>query len=581
MERRVLIAILLSVAVLYGYQALFPAPPAKPREQAASTSSAPTGGAPSGVAASNVPAPSPAPTTAAANAPAAVVTESAERDVVIENALVRAVFTNRGGRLKSWQLKKHQDVAGRQVDLVPQELPPGHPLPFSLRVDENDLTPRLNTALFRATTEGGGAERPSTLAFDYEDASGLKARKEFRIEPESYIVTFSASVHHGAKEFVPYVQWGPGLGDSGASAGGGSFFTGNLVQPPGAISYDGDSVTRAPATSVAEGKVHEGALRFAGVDDHYFIAAAINPGQTRVEYRALSVPVPGDADARREYVMQTFRFPKAPQAAKFYIGPKSFDEMKATDAEFVRAINFGMFSFLCIPFLSALKWIHAVVGNWGWTIIIFTIFINIVMFPLRHKSMVSMKKMQAIQPQLKAIQDRYKDLKVSDPSRQKMNTEVMNLYREKGVNPASGCVPMLLTFPVLLAFYSMLSQAIELRGAPFGLWIHDLSLPDPYYIFPVLMGAAMFWQTKMTPTSVDPMQQRMMLIMPVMFVALFLRSPSGLAIYYLMSTLLTIGQQYVTTRLIGAPVPAAPRPAAERRLKNAGSGRTEGAERKS
>ena len=156
-------------------------------------------------------------------------------------------------------------------------------------------------------------------------------------------------------------------------------------------------------------------------------------------------------------------------------------------------------------------------GNYGWAIVLLTVLINIAIFPLRHKSVVSMRKMQALQPQLKAIQDRYAGLKVTDPARQKMNTEVMNLYREKGVNPASGCVPMLLQFPVLLAFYSMLSQSIELRGADFGWWIHDLSRPDPYYVIPILMAVTMFWQTKITPTTADPAQQRVMLIMPLMF----------------------------------------------------------------
>jgi YidC/Oxa1 family membrane protein insertase len=193
-----------------------------------------------------------------------------------------------------------------------------------------------------------------------------------------------------------------------------------------------------------------------------------------------------------------------------------------------------------------------------------------------------MRKMQLIQPQVKAIQERYAHLKMTDPARQKMNTEVMNLYREKGVNPAAGCVPMLLTFPVLFAFYSLLSQAIELRGAEFGFWIHDLSQKDPYYVTPLLMGATMFWQQWLAPTSADPVQQRMMLIMPVVFTALFLGFPSGLAIYYLVSNLFQISQQYFTNRKLGPPpgVPP-PRPPAERRVKKVGAGRTAGAEGRS
>jgi YidC/Oxa1 family membrane protein insertase len=163
-----------------------------------------------------------------------------------------------------------------------------------------------------------------------------------------------------------------------------------------------------------------------------------------------------------------------------------------------------------VPLLGALQWIYGFVGNYGWSIVLLTILINIAIAPLRHKSVVSMRKMQAVQPQMKAIQDRYAGLKATDPAKQKMNTEIMNLYREKGVNPASGCVPMLLQFPVLLAFYSMLSQSIELRGADFTLWITDLSQPDPYYVIPILMAVTMFWQTKITPSTADPAQQRIM-----------------------------------------------------------------------
>jgi YidC/Oxa1 family membrane protein insertase len=191
-----------------------------------------------------------------------------------------------------------------------------------------------------------------------------------------------------------------------------------------------------------------------------------------------------------------------------------------------------------------------------------------------------MRKMQEIQPQIKAIQERYKGLKITDPARQKMNTEVMNLYREKGVNPASGCLPMIMMMPVLIAFYSFLSVAIELRGAEFGLWIQDLSRPDPYFVVPILMGASMFWQQRITPTTVDPMQQRIMLIMPVMFTFFFLWFPSGLVIYWFTSNLWAIGQQYFTYWLIGPPVPAAPRPPAERKLKTAGSGRSAGADKR-
>jgi YidC/Oxa1 family membrane protein insertase len=196
------------------------------------------------------------------------------------------------------------------------------------------------------------------------------------------------------------------------------------------------------------------------------------------------------------------------------------------------------------------------------------------MFPLRHKSVVSMRKMQEIQPEIKAIQERYKKLKVTDPARQKMNAEMMNLYRERGVNPASGCVPMLLTLPVLISFYSMLSVAIELRGAPFIGWITDLSRHDPLFITPVLMGATQFVQTKMTPTTMDPTQQKVMLLMPLMFMAFFLWAPSGLVLYWTVANMWAIGQQALTNKIIGPMPQRTVRPPAERKLKNAGAGRS-------
>src|SRR4029079_4016850 len=170
-----------------------------------------------------------------------------------------------------------------------------------------------------------------------------------------------------------------------------------------------------------------------------------------------------------------------------------FDVLAAIGPDMTRAINFGMFSVIVVPLLRSLKWVHTYVGNWGWSIVVLTIIINLILFPLQHKSIVSMRKMQEIQPQVKAIQDRYAKDKETDPEKQKMNQELMALYRERGVNPASGCVPILLTMPLLLAMWAMLQTSIELRGAAF-LWLPDLTQRDPYYVTPILMGATQFWQ---------------------------------------------------------------------------------------
>ncbi len=570
MERRIFLAVFLSFVVLYAFQSFFVPPPAPESPQPEAPAAAPES------AAAPPPEEGTAPAEPQAQRSRAVVSEPGERNIVLDTGNVRAVFTNRGGRIKAWFLKHYDaDEAGTPVNLVPTDTPPGTPLPFSLRVDEGGLTPTLNNAIYRVSQSG------ATITFEYEDASGLRVRKIFALDPQSYVIDFTADVRQGDRVYNPSVQWGPGLGDVGATSAGGSFFTGNYVQPPQAIYHDGEDVERVPAANVPEQPAYEGTFRFAGVDDHYFMAAAVNPGQARVEYRPMTLPAGDDPEEQRHLLAHTYSFPQSPSGMKFYFGPKAFEVLRSVDGELVRAIHFGIFAWLAVPLLGALQWIYGFVGNYGWAIIFLTILINLAIFPLRHKSVVSMRKMQELQPQLKAIQDRYADLKVTDPARQKMNTEVMNLYREKGVNPASGCVPMLLTMPVLFAFYSFLSVSIEIRGAGFGLWIQDLSRPDPYYVTPLLMAASMFWQQRITPSTADPAQQRVMLLMPIIFSVMFLSAPSGLVIYWFVSNLWAIGQQYFTNWLLG-PMPVhAVRPPAERRLKNAGAGKTQRAEKRS
>ncbi|MGH9255639.1 MAG: membrane protein insertase YidC [Vicinamibacterales bacterium] len=581
MERRVLVAVLLSFLVIYAFQALFVPPPPSPQPQGLPSPATPAAPA---VPPPSSPAPAPAPSPAAAEpVPAAVVGEPAERQILVETAAVSATLSNRGARILHWRLNNYRDDEGQPVDLVPSGLPADEPTPFSLRVDDDAITRRLNTALYRVVGDAGGrfdaTAGDTPLVFEFEDASGLRARKEFRFDSANYLIRFSVSVTLDGRELNPTVLWGPGLGDLGALLSGGSFFTGNYIQPPQAIYHRDGDVQRLPSTELAQQPAHEGQFRFAGVDDHYFLAAALDPGQARLEYRVVTLPGPGEA--QRQLLALSMTLPRPPTDVRFFYGPKQFDLLRSIDAELVRAINFGIFGWLAVPLLGALQWIYGFVGNYGWAIVLLTVVINIAIFPLRHKSVVSMRKMQVLQPQLKAIQDRYAGLKVSDPARQKMNTEIMNLYREKGVNPASGCVPMLLQFPVLLAFYSMLSQSIELRGAEFGLWILDLSQPDPYYVIPVLMAVTMFWQTKITPTTADPAQQRVMLIMPLLFTVFFLQAPSGLVIYWFVSNLWAIGQQYFTNWLIGPPPASAVRPPAERRTKSVGASRTSDAEKRS
>jgi YidC/Oxa1 family membrane protein insertase len=496
------------------------------------------------------------------------VTESVERDVPFENDLVSAVFSNRGAVLKSWKLKQFRDPSNQLHDLIPARIPADLPRPFSLRLQNQAVSDRLNSALYRVDAISAGH-----LRFEYEDAAGLKARKEFKLDPRTYVLAADVSVNVGGSAVAPVVQWGPGLGPLTAEA------QSRYAQRSAGIFYGNDDVTRLAPDAIAEQPAHDGPFGFAGIDDQYFLVAMVRPGITKVSYRTVNLPAPGGADMPVTLVAYEAQLSQKPGTERVFIGPKDFDVLRTVDQDLVRAINFGWFAWLVVPLLTSLKTVNGFVGNYGWSIIILTILINALMFPLRHKSVVSMRKMQEIQPEVKAIQDRYAKLKATDPARQKMNTEMMALYRERGVNPASGCIPMLLTMPVLFAFYQLLSVAIELRGAPFAGWITDLSTHDPLYVTPVLMGATMFVQQKMSPATLDPVQQKMMLIMPVVFTFMFLQAPSGLVLYWFVSNLWTIGQQMLTNRLIGPPNIRPARPPAERRLKKAGAGKTEAAEK--
>jgi YidC/Oxa1 family membrane protein insertase len=575
MERRVLLAIVLAFLVLYAWQALV-VPPPPPADVATESSDAAGGagrppGGPANAPGAAAPAPEAATPPSAVPTAEVVVGDTSERDVHLETETVSAVFTNRGGRLKSWRLKHYLDAGRQPLELVDARLADTHPLPFSLRAPEADVTATLNGATYAATVSPDAGS--TGVTFEYRDASGLHAIKEFRLEPKSFIVTFRAVVTQGDRPVNAAIQWGPAL----ASTGEGSTYS---QAAQGLVFVDG-SVERLAPDDIAEQPTYQGSFRYAGVDDHYFASLALDPGPATFTYQPVAVPpAPGSEVPARNLIAYTMERASAGAPVRFFVGPKDFDQLAAVDRDLVRTINYGIFSVIVVPLLRTLKWINGYIGNYGWSIVILTILINAMMFPLRHKSVVSMRKMQEIQPEAKVIQERYAKLKATDPAKQKMNQELMALYRERGVNPASGCVPMLLTMPVLFALFSLLSVSIELRGAPFVAWIHDLSLPDPYFVTPVLMGASQLWQQWMSPqVGVDPAQQKMMMLMPVVFTVFSLWFPAGVALYWLVSNVWGIGQTYLTNYLIGPPNIRAIRPPAERRMKKVGSGKTDAAAR--
>src|SRR5688572_17076492 len=576
MEKRVLLAIVLSFIVLYGYQAIFPPPEPQKPAPATQTPATPGAGVQPGTAATTPGAPAAPPPAGEAveQAPgaAAVVADTAERDITVENGSVLAIFSTRGGAIKSWRLKKYLDASKQPLELVPQDAPAGLPKPLTLSVGDPAISKTLAGALYRpSATAIDASTSPQTLTFEYQDAGGLAVRKAFTFDPKSpYVIRVSAQVTRGSESLLPTIQWGPAIG-SKLEVNASSYNA-----PPRPIYYTQDDVERIGATDVAEIANQQGTYGFAGVDDHYFLSAAVDPDQPlQLNYQVVPVHSTDPAeDPPPPYIAWAVTFKEPPDGKPFFFGPKDYDVLWSIDPDLTRAIHFGIFDVLVVPLLRALKWINGYIGNYGWSIIALTALINIVMFPLRHKSVVSMRRMQEIQPEVKAIQDRYSKLKMTDPARQNMNKEMMQLYKERGVNPASGCVPMLLTLPVLFAFYALLSVAIELRGAPFIGWIKDLSVYDPLFITPVLMGATQFVQTKMTPSTADPMQQRIMMFMPLMFMFMFIWAPSGLVLYWTVSNLWAIGQQALTNKMIGPPVVRTVRPPAERKVKSAGGGKS-------
>jgi YidC/Oxa1 family membrane protein insertase len=578
MERRVLLAIFLAFLVLYVWQAVFVKPAPKP-VQGTSVPSASTATPDSTVTRAGDSKPSPA--EAGPQAPAAppaelLVAERSERDVRVETRDVIAVFTNRGGRLKSWRLKRYLDQKGQPQELVENQIS-GQPLPFTLRTANDAMTATLNDALYTvagAPDTTGEATSPVDLRFEYRDSAGVHAVKTFHFDPVSYVVTANATLTEGDRALTPVIVWGPAIGDVGEQS--------SYVKKAEGILFENGKATRIPPADVAKQPVREGDFRYAGVDDNYFLTAALQPGPSKVTFHVVSIPPPPDSKTGRELVSYAIEPKPGDTAIKFFVGPKDFDVLMAIGPDLAKAIDFGIFTVIVVPLLRSLKWVNGYVGNYGWSIIILTFIINAIMFPLRHKSVVSMRKMQEIQPEVKAIQDRYSKLKATDPAKQKMNQELMALYKERGVNPASGCVPMLMTMPFIFAFYALLSTAIELRGAPWFGWIHDLSAHDPYFVVPVLMGASQIWQQKLTPAAgMDPIQQKMMLLMPVFFTFLFLWYPSGVALYWFVNNVWAIGQQYMTNYMIGpAPnVRATKASAGERRMKRVGGGKTDAAAR--
>jgi len=304
---------------------------------------------------------------------------------------------------------------------------------------------------------------------------------------------------------------------------------------------------------------YEGILKYLGYEDTYFMVAVIPQNSEKMNYRATFRKIDKNT---QEFILWSPAFELKPGEEiiykfKLYMGPKKIEEMKKEYPLLGKALYFGIFDFIAKPLLYILKFSHQFTHNFGWDIIFVTILLRVLFFPLNHISYKSMKRMQEIQPIIQRLREKYKD----DP--QTLNKELMNVYKAYKINPFSGCLPILIQIPIFIAFYKVLLMAIELRHAPFMLWIDDLSAPERLYVgnfhipylggiplLTLLMGASMFIQQKLTPTSTDPLQNKLMLFMPLFFIILFVNFPSGLVLYWFVNNILSIIQQIFTIRLL-------------------------------
>lgn len=553
--RRLLIAAALSLAVLFAWQWLFPPP--KPPAPSAPTPPAAASSAPAATpsaASGSAPAAASSPSAAPESEPP--IAAEAERHVVVEDKDFRAEFTNRGAQLVSFRLKGHQDADGHELDVVRARR--DWPYPLGLVSAAGQELP-LNRALFAVEETQEKAVR--VLRFRYAGPAG-RASKEFRFLGDG-LFDLSISVP-GQRDWG--VLLGPGIRNPSAAEAKSRF------AQRSAVYKIGDEVNTVDAGSGKDAETFPAAgLAWAGIEDTYFLTALL-PKESPAEIAVVPVlSAPAEASPSFELAppkdklsgtqkeltreLELIVIPGAEGfRAEAYFGSKQYDLLAAHGLE--KTVRWGRWGIVARPLLAALVWIHDhVVSNYGWAIVLMTIAIKLVLLPLTHKSYVSMQKMQAINPRIQAIREKWRP-KLKDrqgrpnvEAQRKMQEEMNALFKAEGVNPAGGCLPLLLQLPVLFAFYNVLSTAIELRGAPWMFWVQDLSKADPYYVLPIVMGVSQLVQQRMTPQASDPMQRRLFQLMPIVFTVLFLGFPSGLVLYWLTNNVLTILQQGVYNRM--------------------------------
>ncbi|MBI4686079.1 MAG: membrane protein insertase YidC [Nitrospirae bacterium] len=504
MEKRTIIAIALSLIILLGYQYLFvkPIPKQQPRKEQAKTDlKTEQQKAPSKAVSLLEPIP-------------AVISE--EKEVKVETDLYSAILSSKGGVIKKWELKKYKDKEGMFVLLQK-----GQSIysPLSIGSQDNFNLAGLNFRISAADIKLDNNRNTGSIVFEYAGPE-YSIKRTYTFYYDNYKVDLKDEVT-GLPEY--WITVGTDFGIS-SRVDDGTHIGPILLKEGERIEID--------AKKLKEVKNYKEQLKWIAQEDKYFFAAIVPMTQVE-EAKAWKI---------QDSSVIAFKGKQGVNDFIVYAGPKEHERLKALNIGLEHIIDFGFFSIISRPLFWLMKFFYKFFGNYGWVIILLTIITRIPFIPLINKSQKSMKKLQDIQPRMNEIREKHK----KDP--QKMQKEIMELYKKHKVNPMGGCLPMLLQIPVFFALYKILSVAIELRGAPFMFWIHDLSAKDPYYILPIVMGITMVIQQKMTPSAADPKQQKIMMFMPVIFTFMFLNFASGLVLYWLVNNILSIGQQFYVNK---------------------------------
>lgn len=475
------------------------------------------------------------------------------QNIIVQGDLYRATLDNRGAVLTSWRLNQYKAVDGELFEMIAPNPGSVDPYPASLSFGDPSLNSLANQEHYEVEVNGGsvlGDLAPPVTVVMRLRRGDISIEKEFSFDRDTYLVEFSVSCRQAGRPLEPAILLGEDIGPEiehlSAPAYGLKVITNNA----------GEVDRESPPESEDETQRIEGELRWVGLDMQYFTALAIPErpiNAFEVQKRTTVARGLDGKEVNRDLARLTL--PVAGSARyRIYLGPKYEPALNAIEGtDLTGVIDYGFFSILVRPLLFGLKWIERYIHNYGFSIVLLTLILTLMLFPIRFKQMRSMKKMQAVQPKVKQIQEKYKKYKKTDPKRAEMNQEVMALYKEHGVNPLGGCLPLLLQMPLLFAFYRLLASSIELRQAPFIGWIVDLSAKDPYYILPIVMGITMFASQKMTPMSPggDPSQAKIMMMMPVVLTVMFLNVSSGLNLYFLCSNIFQVGIQKAAERWVG------------------------------